>query len=605
MSRFPLKFASLMALVIILANISSTSSKVQGIEASGTIYIRADGSVDPSTVPISSFDNVTYTLTGNITSDSSGLKIERSNMTLDGAGYTLQGPGNGTGTGVDISHVNKITVRNMVIESFRLGIFLNHSVSDNIYGNNIRNNSGFLLFRPPEHDGTDWEYAGTGILIQSSRNTNINGNNITNNLDGVGVRSSSDNIVSGNNVTANRSYGIYLTNSTDNIVLENNVANNLNTGIDIDDSSGCVLRDNTIVGSRYNFGIGGYSLSGFVNDVDVSNTVDGKPVYCWVSEHDRRVPLDAGYVALVNCSGITVQNLNLSKNWQGVVLAYTTNSTITQNKMANNGDGIDLFSCTSNDISGNNITANSRDGIWLNNSSNNSVSENNMANNFDGIELDYSSSNTITGNNVTANDGYGIGLFFSPHNKFHHNDIMNNYQVFSLDSTSAWDDGYPSGGNYWSDYNGTDLYSGSHQNETGYDWIGDSPYIIDQNNTDRYPLMHAFSPGTEEIRIAYRSLLLRHNEMRSELQESIGNLTVAFNSTRDSLQGQINSLSQAFESLNQSTTSLQEQYNSLRYQLSTILSIFGAVIVVLFATTAYLATRKPKTKLETQEENQA
>jgi hypothetical protein len=106
--------------------------------------------------------------------------------------------------------------------------------------------------------------------------------------------------------------------------------------------------------------------------------------------------------------------------------------------------------------------------------------------------------------------------------------------------------------------------------------------------------MNPFVPETEEIRIAYRSLLIRDDEMSSELQESI-----------DSLKGQINSLSQAFESLNQSTTSLQEQYDSLNYQLSTILSVFGAVIVILFATTAYLATRKPKTKPETKKENQA
>ena len=53
----------------------------------------------------------------------------------------------------------------------------------------------------------------------------------------------------------------------------------------------------------------------------------------------------------------------------------------------------------------------------------------------------------------------------------------------------SWDDGYPSGGNYWSDYNGTDFYSGTNQNVTGSDGIGDTSYIIDVNNVDRYPLM--------------------------------------------------------------------------------------------------------------------
>jgi nitrous oxidase accessory protein NosD len=58
---------------------------------------------------------------------------------------------------------------------------------------------------------------------------------------------------------------------------------------------------------------------------------------------------------------------------------------------------------------------------------------------------------------------------------------------------NTWDDGYPSGGNYWSNYTGIDEYSGPSQNETGSDGIGDTPYVIDENNTDRYPLMAPFS----------------------------------------------------------------------------------------------------------------
>jgi nitrous oxidase accessory protein NosD len=42
----------------------------------------------------------------------------------------------------------------------------------------------------------------------------------------------------------------------------------------------------------------------------------------------------------------------------------------------------------------------------------------------------------------------------------------------------TWDNGKE--GNYWSDYNGTD---GNH------DGIGDTPYVVDVLNQDRYPLM--------------------------------------------------------------------------------------------------------------------
>ena len=60
-------------------------------------------------------------------------------------------------------------------------------------------------------------------------------------------------------------------------------------------------------------------------------------------------------------------------------------------------------------------------------------------------------------------------------------------------ATEVWDNSYPDGGNFWSDYNGTDVYKGPYQNETGSDGIGDTPYVIDANNTDRYPRLQLYT----------------------------------------------------------------------------------------------------------------
>jgi len=67
--------------------------------------------------------------------------------------------------------------------------------------------------------------------------------------------------------------------------------------------------------------------------------------------------------------------------------------------------------------------------------------------------------------------------------------------VYFFDSgyANVWDDGYPSGGNYWSNYTDVDLSSGAYQNVTGSDGIGDALHIMDANNTDNYPLMGMFS----------------------------------------------------------------------------------------------------------------
>jgi GH25 family lysozyme M1 (1,4-beta-N-acetylmuramidase) len=66
-------------------------------------------------------------------------------------------------------------------------------------------------------------------------------------------------------------------------------------------------------------------------------------------------------------------------------------------------------------------------------------------------------------------------------------------------SINVWDDGYPSGGNYWSDYTDVDLYYGPYQNQTGSDDIWDHPFIIDENNTDRYPLINPWSHTLSQV----------------------------------------------------------------------------------------------------------
>jgi parallel beta-helix repeat protein len=216
---------------------------------------------------------------------------------------------------------------------------------------------------------------------------------------------------------------------------------------------------------------------------------------------------------------VTVKNTQIKNFWYGILLNSSSGNSISGNNItANNGTGISLYSSSNISISGNNIRNNGY-GIWLDSSSSNSIRGNNVtANNNDGIHLSDSSNNTVSGNNATANSNAGIylcssssnsitannmannrvGLQFSSssNNSMCHNNSIGNSVQASVDATSfgnAWDDGYPAGGNYWSDCNGTDLYRGSYQNVTGSDGIGDEPYVIDANNTDYYPLMKLYA----------------------------------------------------------------------------------------------------------------
>ncbi len=194
---------------------------------------------------------------------------------------------------------------------------------------------------------------------------------------------------------------------------------------------------------------------------------------------------------------VTIRNTKITTFSTGIRLESSSNNTISGNNITNNvQEGIWLESSSNNSIAGNSITNNVYDGIRLWLSSDNTISGNNIC---DGITLSVSSNNTVSGNNITNNIYYGIYLYKSSNNKFYHNNFINNTQQVHRDVAvydNFWDDGYPSGGNYWSDYTGVDNYSGPHQNQTGSDCIGDrpyiiaKPYIIDQPIQDNYPLMN-------------------------------------------------------------------------------------------------------------------
>jgi parallel beta-helix repeat protein len=113
-----------------------------------------------------------------------------------------------------------------------------------------------------------------------------------------------------------------------------------------------------------------------------------------------------------------------------------------------------------------------------------------------GVEIEHSLFNMITDCRICNNGGAGVSLVSSVMNNIYRNDFIGNrMQTYIYESTSnLWDCGYPSGGNYWSDYNGSDLFWGTYQNMSGSDGVGDTKYIIDANNTDRFPLMKPWAP---------------------------------------------------------------------------------------------------------------
>jgi len=199
---------------------------------------------------------------------------------------------------------------------------------------------------------------------------------------------------------------------------------------------------------------------------------------------------------------LTITHCNAYSNIGcGILLGYYVYSTIEHcNTYSNGGAGIDVDCAQYSTIKNCNISTNNVHGIsfWGPVPAYNNITNNTIDSNKDtGIILGgYASQyNTIT-DNIISNNSYGLRIGPDPdyvHNKIYHNNFINNgYQAIDDGIDNEWDNGYPSGGNYWSNYTGVDLYSGPYQNETGNDGIGDAPYVIDADSQDNYPLMHPY-----------------------------------------------------------------------------------------------------------------
>jgi len=200
-------------------------------------------------------------------------------------------------------------------------------------------------------------------------------------------------------------------------------------------------------------------------------------------------------------SDLLISGNNITENQGGITGWNTENIIVTGNNIAENGYGINIGQSRNITVSGNNISNNTR-GLNLVYYGPYFVYGNNITKNDWGIRFAEGCNNaTVYGNNVTQNS-VGVVLLNFPNggdvavsgvgNKVFGNFFIDNseqvlpneieFENIRMGSSGTdivlWDNGNV--GNYWSDYNGTD---------NNGDGIGDTPYVIDEDNQDNYPFM--------------------------------------------------------------------------------------------------------------------
>jgi hypothetical protein len=210
-----------------------------------------------------------------------------------------------------------------------------------------------------------------------------------------------------------------------------------------------ILKNNIVLNG------GGHTLSGPYN---------GSQANVWVVGNgpNQSPELIAEYIIGIdfggkNVNGIIIQNINV-RNFSIGMYVWTTNNTVTSSKIYDNIVGILLSG------------------------ENNTIIHNYIEDNKQGLFMGFNNEgNTTIPPDIVIN-----------HNDFENNDIqLNGCSCKTLNSSEIphhWDDG--EGGNYWSDYNGTD---------TDRNGIGDTPYVVDALNIDRYPLMTSPYHIVEEV----------------------------------------------------------------------------------------------------------
>ena len=379
------------------------------------------------------------------------------------------------------SSSNNNTITNNTVSNNTYGFRLGYSSNNTLMGNIVNSNSwyGFYLSFSSNNNTLTSNTASNntyGIDLWSSSNNNLTGNTASNNTNrGFYLYSSSNNnTLTGNTANSNGAFGILIEESVYNRLTNNIISNNGNNGICLRRSSYNTLRNNSMSNNLF-FNIvirDTVTLEEWNNDIDDSNTANGLPVYYFYKQNNLVIDsYTTNKIGIVGCTNVKLRNINFSGG-DPIAIVFTNDSLIEN--------------CT--------ITNNNASGFVLLYSHNNSLVNSTASQNLIGLNIANSTHNSIRGNFFAGNAEYGIELSNCSNNLIYNNSFDNTQNAYD-NGLNTWNISKTSGtniiggswlgGNYWSDYTGSD---------TDGDGLGDTPYFIHEVGIDYLPLVAIVAP---------------------------------------------------------------------------------------------------------------
>ena len=430
-------------------NVVTSSNQISDIDYMSGVCVDYSSYVTVSSNNISSCDWEIKVV------DSDNCSVHDNNLTNSLSGY-----------GISTFNVDNTTVSNNTLHSIYFGLYLIGPSTTNltVTGNDIDNNTG-------------------GSIFVTASYVNISNNHLQYN--GLGLQQTVGVQVLNNTFTnMSSACAIYLNSAESTTIRGNSFA-----------STGMAMTGTAL--AHYN-----------THTITTDNLVDGQPVRYYNNCVDLALDGDStGQLILVNCTDADVRNLDIAPGFLGLFAVYSENIAIQSCNVSDNSwSNVQIRRTQNVSITGCRIQNSGVYGVHscefvVNFTLANSTVKNSH---YDGVRVEYTTQTNITGNNISKNgfNAYGIEVYYCTWGNisgnqivdnyvgmrlsvgttnfrvFHNNFINNTYQVWDVLS-NTWDDGYPSGGNYWDNY--TDV-------DADHDGIWDNPFVIDDDSQDNYPL---------------------------------------------------------------------------------------------------------------------